>query len=85
MMYQDNILNSLYWIRSNDYKNYVHTHTRVWWGENKLMIYAEKMCINQYGSAYGLGEFASRSCTKTEAYYIHPSLIEQPNWADIEV
>ena len=49
------------------------------------MIYAEKMCINQYGSAYGLREFASRSCTKTEAYNIHPSLIEQPNWADIEV
>jgi len=62
-----------------DSTNYQHTHTRVRYSESNNTLHAEKLCINQYGSAYGLNEYA-----EINSVNCNPELFGSMGWMDIE-
>lgn len=79
-------LESLTWQKDGKSKNYIHTHTRVGWNPLNHVLTAEKLCINQHGAAYGLGEWATAKNIDYEtAKGLSYNLVEEPNWTDFEV
>ena len=59
-------------------ENYVHTDYRCHYDPKKNIIYAEQVCINEYGSCFGIGLFANLQLNKGEKVDWHL------NWTDIE-
>lgn len=74
------VLNANHNVRDGEKaENYQHTHNRVHYSPDSNKLISEEVCINEHGSCYGIGTFAT-----IENVEVNTDILRSEMWTDIE-